>query len=756
MKKRLLLLSMLLIACMGTLSARNVIIGKETNTKSTLPFHMLYNYSLTQQIYTADEIGTGGEITSISFYYAYTQKLELYNIKVYLKEVEKSSFSGPSDFVPIDEEADLVFEGDIEVSGPGWVTIELSSPFTYSGIQNLMVCCYDPEYKYPGSSYTFNCSNTSDYTSLSYHSDSDCLDLYNLGSYSGPKYTYRYRNNIKIGIKPFSVFTPHTPQMTISEITPYSATVSWTSKEPIVDLQYIQRPEGYGEWLHYDKEDVDEESLSRIGYENDTFSWGVMFPAGSFGSGMLKEVSIYDCSEMAGTISIYNAGEKGPSGKPLKSKKITLTGAQEFVTFPFYVPLDETKNVWVIIDTDDGNISPAAASENNDGDPNGRWISFGGDWMDLSQYDSSYSNVVFMVRALIGEDMESYSWNDVPNPTSPYKMMNLSVNTPYVVRVKTDDGDSNWVTKSFVTLSDNPVPFDMTAKSEANEATISWMGYSTEYNIRYRRAAQEKKLFFDDFENDMSQWTTIRNGGGEDDTDWHQVDPRNIWGDAYEAHSGSHTAVTRSYHYLGFDVDNWLITQEVTLDGTLKFWVFDDGTFHEHYDVYVSTTTNDISAFTLFYEPGDASKVWQEVTVDLSSFHGQKGYIALRNTDYDQNFLLLDDFGIYGKSISAGDWISRTAQENSIVIMGLPPLTTYEYQIQGVKGSETSDWSPIAQFTTLNGESIGVTTGEALLGDKVQSSNQSDNWFSLDGQRLSGKPSKKGIYIHNGRKAILK
>ena len=194
----------------------------------------------------------------------------------------------------------------------------------------------------------------------------------------------------------------------------------------------------------------------------------------------------------------------------------------------------------------------------------------------------------------------------------------------------------------------------------------------------------------------------------------------------------------------------------MTLDGTLKFWVFDDGTFHEHYDVYVSTTTNDISAFTLFYEPGDASKVWQEVTVDLSSFHGQKGYIALRNTDYDQNFLLLDDFGIYGKSISAGNWLSRTAQENSIVIMGLPPLTTYEYQIQGVKGSETSDWSPIAQFTTLNGESIGVTTGEALLGDKVQSSNQSDNWFSLDGQRLSGKPSKKGIYIHNGRKAILK
>ena len=31
-----------------------------------------------------------------------------------------------------------------------------------------------------------------------------------------------------------------------------------------------------------------------------------------------------------------------------------------------------------------------------------------------------------------------------------------------------------------------------------------------------------------------------------------------------------------------------------------------------------------------------------------------------------------------------------------------------------------------------------------------------DNWYTLDGARLSGKPSAKGIYINNGRKVVIK
>ena len=30
------------------------------------------------------------------------------------------------------------------------------------------------------------------------------------------------------------------------------------------------------------------------------------------------------------------------------------------------------------------------------------------------------------------------------------------------------------------------------------------------------------------------------------------------------------------------------------------------------------------------------------------------------------------------------------------------------------------------------------------------------DWFSLDGRRLSGKPRQKGLYLHNGRKVMVK
>lgn len=34
--------------------------------------------------------------------------------------------------------------------------------------------------------------------------------------------------------------------------------------------------------------------------------------------------------------------------------------------------------------------------------------------------------------------------------------------------------------------------------------------------------------------------------------------------------------------------------------------------------------------------------------------------------------------------------------------------------------------------------------------------NGSDAWFTLDGRKLSGKPSVKGVYVNNGRKVIIK
>jgi len=31
-----------------------------------------------------------------------------------------------------------------------------------------------------------------------------------------------------------------------------------------------------------------------------------------------------------------------------------------------------------------------------------------------------------------------------------------------------------------------------------------------------------------------------------------------------------------------------------------------------------------------------------------------------------------------------------------------------------------------------------------------------DNWFDMNGRRLQGKPTRKGVYLLNGRKVVIK
>ena len=47
--------------------------------------------------------------------------------------------------------------------------------------------------------------------------------------------------------------------------------------------------------------------------------------------------------------------------------------------------------------------------------------------------------------------------------------------------------------------------------------------------------------------------------------------------------------------------------------------------------------------------------------------------------------------------------------------------------------------------------SIATSISETTR-DKIQS----DEWFTIEGIKLNGKPTEKGIYIRNGRKVILK
>jgi chitodextrinase len=221
-----------------------VTIGESTTANYTLPVNMNYHYSLTEQIYTADEIGITGTINSISFYYNYSGSFSMSNVTLYMKNVTRSEFVSNTDMEQLSDN-DIVWNGTFSASAAGWITITLPEPFDYEG-GNLLVAAYDGTSGYPGSSYRFRTTACTGYKSIDWYSDSYSPDPYNTSSYSGNKYYRQYRNNIKLHITPST--TPKPKSLTASNVTAHEATLSWTAPNAnVTSYQYQYMPSG-GQW----------------------------------------------------------------------------------------------------------------------------------------------------------------------------------------------------------------------------------------------------------------------------------------------------------------------------------------------------------------------------------------------------------------------------------------------------------------------------------------------------------------------------
>ena len=221
--KRLLSLMLLCFAVFGMARADEVVIGdtEATTSQYTVPVNLYYNYSLTQQIYTADEIGMAGTINSIAFDYVYTSSFNMNNVQVYMMNVDKENFETTTDMVSL-ADAELVWEGTFTADAAGWVTLDLTTPFVYDGTSNLLVCCYDPTSGYPGSAYKFRTTATTDYLALAYYSDSSYPSLDDVTTFSGSKTRYQYRNNIMLDITPSGVVCQKPVGVSTGEVTPHT------------------------------------------------------------------------------------------------------------------------------------------------------------------------------------------------------------------------------------------------------------------------------------------------------------------------------------------------------------------------------------------------------------------------------------------------------------------------------------------------------------------------------------------------------
>ena len=136
-------------------------IGEGTTTHNYLPTYNYYNYSMTEQIYTAAEIGMAGTINSIAFYNEGAEKTR--TLDFYLKATTKESFSSKTDWITV-ASSDMVFSGEVTLAANTWSFVNFTTPFEYDGTSNLVLVVDDNSGEYTSSPHlacsVFNTSST--------------------------------------------------------------------------------------------------------------------------------------------------------------------------------------------------------------------------------------------------------------------------------------------------------------------------------------------------------------------------------------------------------------------------------------------------------------------------------------------------------------------------------------------------------------------------------------------------------------------
>ena len=72
---------------------------------------------------------------------------------------------------------------------------------------------------------------------------------------------------------------------------------------------------------------------------------------------------------------------------------------------------------------------------------------------------------------------------------------------------------------------------------------------------------------------------------------------------------------------------------------------------------------------------------------------------------------------------------------------------------------DENDWKGVLRAANNLGDDVKRVTGTAsavIDNEQLTIDNLAGAWYSLDGRRLSGKPTKSGVYVNNGRKVVIK
>ncbi len=481
--------------------------GNHNQFNNALPTYTAANYSLSEQIYTAAEIGRAGTIYSITFkgsWYSATR-----NVDIYMVHTNKISFQNSKDWEPVTT-ADRVYSGIFAF--PGYeVTIDLQVPFQYNGIDNL-VLVVDDNTGSPASNtgnYFGPMINIESFFSYSYpqvlHIYGNDVDydptsrIYSLSLTGDLDY---YKNQVWLG---FTSTCPPPTNPTDSIISQTSALLSWTESgsatqwqvcvngdetNPITVTTNSYTLNGLTPGTDYPVK------VRSICGANDTSQWcnevivntvpnypdlvEIGFCTGS-SHGLLPSGSDtrYSLSEQ-----IYTAAEIGRPGGAISGISFFNNGDTKTRTLDIYLAHTTKSSFlsyddWVSVTASDRVFSDNVVMKA------GEWTSIE---FDVPFQYNGTDNLLLVVDD--NTNSESSGMDCFTSPTTEYQALSLIGSVNFDPSSPNGHGGSLWDFKNCIQLNFGtvcPKPKHLTASTNHNEVTLTWTSSAPNFNVEYKK-----------------------------------------------------------------------------------------------------------------------------------------------------------------------------------------------------------------------------------------------------------------------------
>ena len=737
-KKLLSLLLFVMAAFTAAFAQETVTVYDGTNTNGYVPVYGTWAdaFNKCEFVMNAEQLGdlpAGSTITGLTWYLSTTPAAAWGgNFQIFIKEISATTLS---DFTGTDG-ATVVWEGPLDATS-GQIALEFNNYYTYEG-GNLLIGVYQTQKGTYKTSAFYGVGT--DGASVSGYSSSALESCSASQRNFVPKTTFTYL--------PSSGVVYYKPQnLQVSDITPNSAKLTWEAggNETAWNVEYKKAADE--EWTSA--------HVTAMTYDLDALANGTNYDVrvqADYGDGNLSgwltgtfQTPICEESDK-GEVSYVLTDSYGDRWSSNEYLQVVYNGT---VVATINWPSDsENKNeyigslnlcygvdydlMWVgngsytyecgfkLMAPDGSVIYEHVGGTSGNAPTPGKLTTFSISQVSCPRPTAlAATNVVYNGATLSWTpgDEEQDAWEVVygaagfnPDEATPvavsgeatYTITGLTENTAYQAYVRGNCGDSksNWSDPvAFTTPLQFALPTELAVSDiTATTAKATWTGNAESYNLRYRKAGGKQIVLSQDFDGALDGWSIVDSDG--DGNNWGVADISSV----IAAHSGTKAAFSASYASSGdLTPDNWLITPQVDLGGTLKYWIAGTN-WPDTYTVMISTTDSSPSSFTALIEDRTTTSSWAESSIDLSAYEGQKGYIAFRHYNCTgQYYLFLDDVTIEGGDIAAGEWVTLENVTSPADLEGLTPSTQYEVQVQGVYADGTSQWTESTLFTTGDG-----------------------------------------------------